>query len=848
MDYPAFGEYADALRLDLAAALTDPLLRTGTLRMHGPGQPVVHGGTFALSFEIRTDAGRYALRCFHKELDSLQTRYDAIERRLAEVRSNHFVDLQFQPLGITTRSGTYPVVRMDWAEGPSLAAYVTDHREDPVKLQLMRLALRRLAQELRSSGIAHGDIQPSNIIVQPGTKLRLIDYDGLFVPELRGLASAELGQRNFQHPRRRACHFDEDLDAFSFAVIDLALHAICLRPDLWERTGSGADAFLLRAADFADPTSSEAFGLLCHEAGLEEHTRKLASVCVAPFEAIPSFEDFLAGREIPQVSVDLPGRRPAVRARPAYLPPYHVVNAADYDACSGHIGDRVELIGQVAHVTRCSPVNGDAPCLRIEFGEGSSHVTFLRIWQDAVPPLDAVPDETWARQWISAVGLVEPMLDGDTNDRDVISVSIADWCQLQRLSEEEAGYRLRAVGQEPRPFLDHEIAVRTDPAAAEFMLPVESSSTAVTLVRAPATTAVAKAADVVEADDDDLTPMAEPTVLRYTRREVISPRSSPKARMPRWLPWAAIVVIAVIAAYALSQRYSDRTPPQAAAGSAATSRPAAVPLPPAAEPSSSPDTAAARIEPTQLEFVAERALGPGVTVLETLGGTLNVSAGADGQCRNVVRLRGDPVPGLCDDVIVFEHRAVFADRDVIVGFTHCEDQNAPCGHRRVFWLELHAGEPPVLRRSPEGVWVGGGKTAVAASSEGVSVDLGLWNGALRRATLTQAGDVVVERVPEPARPLGRSDCAVVVRALEACAASKDCSSFSSSAERVPAASWQQLSRMYHETTGLNADHFRSLCQRSCELHLTPSAGLIRRYACNGAAPDQWPAEDGAAGL
>ncbi len=845
MDFPSFGEYADALRLDLATALSDPLLRRGTVRMRGPGQPVVHGGTFALTFEIMTDAGRFALRCFHRELDALQLRYGAIEQRLAEIQSRRFVDLNFQPLGITTRTGTYPVVRMDWAEGPSLAAYVTDHREDPVALQLMRLALRRLAQDLRSHGIAHGDIQPSNIIVQPDTMLRLIDYDGMFVPELTGLASAELGQRNFQHPRRRAIHFDEHLDAFSFAVIDLALHALCLRPDLWERTGSGADAFLLRAADFMDPASSEAFGLLSHEAGLEEHTRRLASVCVSPFEAIPSFEDFLAGREIPVVAVDLPGRHGATTARPAYVPPYRVADAADFEELSRHVGERVEVVGQVARVTRCSDTETAASCLRIELAGPASHDTCLRIWQDTAPLLDAPPDESWAGQWISAVGLIEPVT-GDVEGGqgpESVSVSITDWCQLQRLPEAEATYRLRAAGQASTPSLDSEDWVWTDPvvpARAAVIdvprgnaMPVPGTSA---VAVSPAETGIVPALEI----EADLFPVPEAPVLRYTRRAVERRRQTPWARISRWLPWVAAAVAVVLAAYALLWRDAGPERMEAVAGSGTDSRPAALPLPPA--PAPTPEV------PTQLEFVAQRALGPSVTVIETLGGTLSIASDNEGRCRKEVRLRDVPVAGLCDDVIVLEHRAVFSDRDVVVGFTRCENAAAPCSHRRPFWLELRAGAAPLLRRPPDGIWAGGGKTAVSASSDGVQVDLGLWNGANRRATLNAAGGVVLERLPEPSRRLDRADCAVVVRSLEFCAASRDCSTFASSAERIPASNWQRLSRMYHETTGLDAESFRKLCQRSCELHLTPSAGLIRRYACNGASPDQWPADDAGAGL
>jgi uncharacterized protein involved in type VI secretion and phage assembly len=112
---------------------------------------------------------------------------------------------------------------------------------------------------------------------------------------------------------------------------------------------------------------------------------------VSPFEAIPSFEDFLAGREILVVAVDLPGRHRAATARHAYVPPYRVVDATDFEELSRHVGDRVEVVGQVARVTRSSDTETAASCLRIEFAGPASHDTCLRICQEAAPLLDAPP-------------------------------------------------------------------------------------------------------------------------------------------------------------------------------------------------------------------------------------------------------------------------------------------------------------------------------------------------------------------------------------------------------------------------------------------------------------------------
>ena len=61
----------------------------------------------------------------------------------------------------------------------------------------------------------------------------------------------------------------------------------------------------------------------------------------------------------------------------------------------------------------------------------------------------------------------------------------------------------------------------------------------------------------------------------------------------------------------------------------------------------------------------------------------------------------------------------------------------------------------------------------------------------------------------------------------------------SSARRLTDVQRERLESLYHESTGLDAAAYRSLCVRSCELGLTPSADFIRREACSGAAPGQW---------
>lgn len=260
-----------------------------------------------------------------------------------------------------------------------------------------------------------------------------------------------------------------------------------------------------------------------------------------------------------------------------------------------------------------------------------------------------------------------------------------------------------------------------------------------------------------------------------------------------------------------------------------------------------PVAAPAAIEWTVAEPTSEQALETGATTVETGAGTLSIVPGEDGGCQRIGLPDGDTLPGLCEDRIVFAHRAVFPDREVVAGFTRCADVQAPCGLGRPFWLELRSGSPPLLRQMPS-VWAGSGEPVVSASSAGVRIDLGVWDGERRQVTLSPAGNIVAERASVPIRPLRQADCALVARSLEDCAASRDCSSFASAAQPIPAARWDRIVRMYHESTGLDVAAFRRLCVRSCELRLTPSAALVSRYACNGAQPDQWPLDDPAGGL
>ena len=811
MHYPTFAEYCDALSLNLGIVLSDPLLGRGTLRMRGPGLPVAHSGNFALTFEVVADGAQYAVRCFHKQTDSLHERYTAITAFLQSMRSPCFVDCQFQPTGITTESGTYPIVRMTWAPGQTLAAFVAQHRNDVKTLQVLRASLQRLAGHLKQHGIAHGDIQPGNVIVQDAARLRLIDYDGLFVPRLAQLTSAELGQRNFQHPARRAGHFDADLDRFSFAIIDLALDALCRRALLWEQTDSDEDTFLLRAADFADPANSPVFSLLSSVPGLERRVHDFAAICVAPFEQIPALEDFLAGRNIPPVTVRFSGDvSRSLRSR--YVSIHEIVDARNFARCCAHVGDRVELIGRIVRVASSHATTPDKASLRVEFAERSHDVVCLKIWPDALAGLTQAPDQTWVGLWLSTVGLVEPVHSAGqgAQRRKYVAISITEQLQLHRLTESEAQHRLRGQRRPTGLASDQGAGVRTDPVVSE---PVPQTSPEPGL--APRTAALPP------------TPMPAPVAAATGRAPPRAKATRESLRMQqrwRWVAGAMLVTGCVIGLVALQEKRMRNSPtPDVVSTAAEPVRAAAGALPAATVPA---------------RLVSQQDLRGSTLPLLTALGSLAIASHGDGGKANVLLLDGNVIPGLRDDVLSLAHRAVFTDREVVVGFSRCDGPVYPCGLRQPFWLELRSAAAPLLRRLPE-LGPSTGTGAVTASDRGVQIDLGLWNGEQRTALLTAAGNILVSRAAESGRALSRADCGEVIQAAESCSRSRDCSSFAASARPISAPRWATLQRLHHETTGLDAAAFRALCVRSCELGLTPSRSFIRRTVCSGAQPGQW---------
>lgn len=178
-------------------------------------------GNFAVVFKAKRNNKNYALKCFHSLIEDRKFRYDKISEFIANNPSEYFVNYKFMEDELWVNEDEYPVIWMDWVEGVTLGAKIKElcASYDTMGLVELRSQFMKMASWLRKSEFAHGDLKHDNIIVSKSGGLKLIDYDGAYVPDLNGRLATELGSRSYQHPKRKKTDFNSNLDDFSILII-----------------------------------------------------------------------------------------------------------------------------------------------------------------------------------------------------------------------------------------------------------------------------------------------------------------------------------------------------------------------------------------------------------------------------------------------------------------------------------------------------------------------------------------------------------------------------------------------------------------------------------------------------
>ena len=264
MQYPLISEYVKAIQdagdnLDKLSYLT-PVL-------DDYGEPYRSSGAFAVVFKMQDKrTGKYyALKCFTEEQEGRADAYRQIADELDLLDSPYITSVKYMEKELFVDSqceeDEFPILLMDWVDGETMEAYIAANYRNQSAMLMLSYRFGKMAAWLRTQSFSHGDIKPDNIIVRPDGSLTLVDYDGMFVPSMKGSQSPTIGTRDFSHPLRTVDDFDETIDDFSLASIALSLKAISMKSTLLDIYGA-SDRLLFSENDYRNPSNSKVISAL----------------------------------------------------------------------------------------------------------------------------------------------------------------------------------------------------------------------------------------------------------------------------------------------------------------------------------------------------------------------------------------------------------------------------------------------------------------------------------------------------------------------------------------------------------------------------------------------------------
>jgi formylglycine-generating enzyme required for sulfatase activity len=301
MPWPMSQDYNEAVQ-DPAGSFADADLKAGEVATNALGLPLPRSGNFADVYEIRGKNRSWAVKCFTRQIPGLRERYKEVSDYLKQNPLPFMVEFTYLEQGIRIRNAWYPILKMHWVEGFTLNEFVRNNLDKPKILEVLWQIWVKLAARMRSSELAHGDLQHGNVLLVPGSKasslaVKLVDYDGMCVPSLTLLKSIELGHPNYQHPQRlREGGYGLEIDRFAHLVTCTALRGLIVGGKrLWDKYDNG-DNLLFKEVDLRQPGQSALFKELwtIPDAALHDLVGTLTVAAAGPLNQVPQLADVLA--------------------------------------------------------------------------------------------------------------------------------------------------------------------------------------------------------------------------------------------------------------------------------------------------------------------------------------------------------------------------------------------------------------------------------------------------------------------------------------------------------------------------------------------------------------------------
>lgn len=463
MKYPAFNEYQAALQHP-SRCLSPSGLKECTVEADLWGLPRVRSGGFALTYKLSDNKSTWAVRCFHKHVPDREERYQSINAYIQKTRVDYLETIQYVSAGINIKGNSFPITYMKWVEGETLEAFVIRHLDQPDVIQDLASKFYNLVLDLEKRKITHGDLSHHNIMVRK-SKLVLVDYDGMNVPEMRQKTSCEIGNPHFQHPGRDETIFDQTTDRFSSIVIYLALKTISIDPKFWYHYETGGEGLLFKREDFENPFQSPLLQEMETIGALSRDVNQFRQVCLADVRQVPRLEEFINGLGI-EILLEPRHGNYSETSKPI------VLDAQKKYLFNSRLGEMVTVGGKIEEIFT-GESRDHVPHVFLNLGNWKMKCFTIVLWDEALSLLNAtdLSVDSFANRWVTVTGMltayrrrpqiiVNTPFDIEILDEDQVSALIEEsssrWFQNRPLSKVQRILKQSPAKVEVKAVVDQE--------------------------------------------------------------------------------------------------------------------------------------------------------------------------------------------------------------------------------------------------------------------------------------------------------------------------------------------------------------------------------------------------------
>lgn len=223
---------------------------------------IAYSGGYTVVVPAVVKGEKWAFRCWHTPIKDAKERYSFIGKAIKKSKLPYFCSFEYKENGIIVKGESYPITKMIWVDAKDLKKYICAHYQDNVTIRNLASKFLDMILDLHINRIAHGDLQHGNILVSDSGELFLVDYDSMYVPEMKNkFPDIITGLKDYQHPNRNKNIYSSDkLDFFSEVIIYTSLLAIAINPEFVKKYNiENTESLLFTKSDFENLKDSQVY-------------------------------------------------------------------------------------------------------------------------------------------------------------------------------------------------------------------------------------------------------------------------------------------------------------------------------------------------------------------------------------------------------------------------------------------------------------------------------------------------------------------------------------------------------------------------------------------------------------